>query len=168
MNNHSIVKKRTVSFLLDELILFPIFIITAILLIVIFGTPLTPFELYLRAITSFSLPFWIYSVITDSSKNGQSLGKRKMKLRVVKQTGERLTVPHALGRTAIKLIPWELSHLTFFGFMEDWGSFSMLQFISMIILYVLMFTYIVIAVKNKGERGVHDIVVKTKVISISK
>lgn len=167
MNSQSIVKKRIISFLLDEMILSPIFVLVAVLLIVIFGIPSTPFGVYLRAISSFSLPFWIYSIATDSSKKGQSIGKKKMKLRVIKLTGEKLSVKTSILRTAIKLIPWELSHLANFGFMEEWGSYSMLQFISMIIVIVLMILYSIIAVKNKGARGVHDIVSNTKVVSVS-
>jgi uncharacterized RDD family membrane protein YckC len=57
-----------------------------------------------------TLPVTLYFVLLESSPRQATWGKRKMGLRVVDRDGSRLSFAHALGRTVLKFIPWELSH----------------------------------------------------------
>ncbi|MHA2010639.1 MAG: hypothetical protein ACXADW_22150, partial [Candidatus Hodarchaeales archaeon] len=72
----------------------------------------------------------------------------------------------AISRNLIKLIPWEMVHLTFFGLSEGWGTFSIAQMISAIVTYVLIFFYVIIMIKTKGIRGIHDYLSHTQVKSV--
>lgn len=167
-SKRSIFKFRAVAFLIDIGILFPIGYLIAILLIQILGVPVTPFEMYIRAIICFSIPFWIYSIGNDFSKSGSTIGKRIMKIHVVTLEKERLRLYQAIFRTAIKLIPWEMVHLSFFGLSEEWGTFSIVQMISIVITYVLIFLYIFVMIKTRGVKGIHDLVSHTQVKFIKK
>lgn len=57
-----------------------------------------------------TLPVSLYFALLESSAWEASWGKRRRGLRVVDTRGARLSRARALGRTALKFIPWELSH----------------------------------------------------------
>jgi uncharacterized RDD family membrane protein YckC len=165
-NINSVFKRRSLAFFIDILILFPILFILNLILIIILGFPSTGFQIYIRIIISFSIPIWIYFIISDISKNGTTLGKKLMKLQVKTIDEKNLTIRNALIRTAIKLIPWELTHLTFFGLSGNWGDFSTIQIVLVIITYIMIFIYVYFMIRTKGKRGIHDLVAKTIVQSL--
>ena len=68
-----------------------------------------------------------------------------------------------LARTAIKLLPWELAHLTFFALSPQLGTFTGLQLALLVVVYGLFAFYLVVALRNRGERSLHDLVVGTAV-----
>jgi uncharacterized RDD family membrane protein YckC len=159
----SIFLSRAVAFFIDIAILYPIGFVIGFVLIQILGEPVTTFEVYIRAIMSFSIPVWIYSIGNDFSKSGSTIGKKIMKIHVVTLEKERLRFHQAISRNAIKLIPWEMVHLSFFGLSEGWGTFTITQMISVVITYVLIFLYIIVMIRKKGVKGIHDIVSHTQV-----
>ena len=57
-----------------------------------------------------TLPVSLYFAIGDSVWAGQSFGKKKTGIRVVNLNGTALSLPRSLFRTALKFLPWELSH----------------------------------------------------------
>jgi uncharacterized RDD family membrane protein YckC len=57
-----------------------------------------------------TLPITLYFALLESSAQQATWGKRKMGLRVVGSDDARLSFAHALGRTLLKFVPWELSH----------------------------------------------------------
>ena len=64
-------------------------------------------------LTSFSLvtlPVTLYFALFEASAWQATWGKRTLGLRVVGTDGTHLSVAHALGRTALKFVPWELTH----------------------------------------------------------
>ncbi|MHA2326476.1 MAG: RDD family protein [Promethearchaeota archaeon] len=162
----SIFMSRAVAFLIDIGILYPTGYLIAIILIQVLGAPVNPFETYIRAIICFSIPVWIYSIGNDFSKSGSTIGKKIIKIHVVTLENERLKLHQAISRNLIKLIPWEMVHLTFFGLSEGWGTFSIAQMISAIVTYVLIFFYVIIMIKTKGIRGIHDYLSHTQVKSV--
>lgn len=157
----SIFKRRSVAFFIDVLILFPIGFVISIILGFWWGYPSPGFEMSIRIVISFSILVWLYFIVSDISKNGATIGKRIMKIRIETIDGRKLTVKTALIRTAIKLLPWELTHLTFFGLSQGWEIFSSTQMILTIILYPMMFIYLYLMFRSKGQQGIQDMVVKT-------
>ena len=99
--------------------------------------------------------------MSDISNNGATVGKRIMKIRIETIDGRNPTIKNALIRTAIKLIPWELTHLTFFGLSQGWGIFDVTQITLTIIIYSLMFIYLYFMFRTKGQRGIQDLMAKT-------
>src|SRR5262245_33594148 len=72
-----------------------------------FGNP------YLGELTGFvliTLPVTLYFALGDASARQGTWGKRARHLRVERLDGGRLSRGRALGRTALKFVPWELAH----------------------------------------------------------
>ena len=158
---NSIFKRRSLAFLIDVLILFPIGFILSMILSLILGDPSVGFEMSIRITVSFSIPVWLYFILSDISENGATIGKRIMKIRIETMDGRRLTIKIALIRTAIKLFPWELTHFTFFGLTQEWGVFNSSQIILTIVLYPMMFIYLYFMFRTKGQQGIQDRIAKT-------
>jgi uncharacterized RDD family membrane protein YckC len=57
-----------------------------------------------------TLPVILYYALLESSPQQATWGKRKIGLRVIETEGARLKFLHALARTLLKFVPWELSH----------------------------------------------------------
>lgn len=57
-----------------------------------------------------TLPVSFYFALLESSRWQGSWGKRKLGLKVVGPGSTRLSAARALGRTALKFLPWELAH----------------------------------------------------------
>jgi len=64
----------------------------------------------LTVFSALTLPVMFYFALTESSPWQASLGKRILRLQVVRQSGDRLSVGQSILRSAVKLIPWELAH----------------------------------------------------------
>jgi uncharacterized RDD family membrane protein YckC len=125
--------------------------------------PDTGIGVWLASITTISLPSWIYFTLSDASPRGATLGKRMLGLGVATTAGSRVGLGRALLRTAVKLIPWELTHATMFALSPRLGTFSALQAGLLTIVYVLLAAYLVVALRNGGTRSVHDLVAGTGV-----
>lgn len=57
-----------------------------------------------------TLPVTLYFAVSEASAWQGTWGKRRLQLQVTTRTGRRLTLPHALVRTMLKFVPWELAH----------------------------------------------------------
>ena len=67
-----------------------------------------------------------------------------------------------LARTAVKLLPWETSHLSAFAFSAQPGvSLGVGQLIGLTIADVLIVVYLVVVACTGGGRSVHDYVAAT-------
>ncbi len=58
-----------------------------------------------------TLPFTLYHALCESSRWRASVGKRIVRLRACRRSGEPLSFARALLRNAIKFIPWEFGHM---------------------------------------------------------
>ena len=69
-----------------------------------------------------------------------------------------------LGRTAVKLLPWETTHLSAFASSAQPGvSLDVGQLIGLTIADVLIVVYFVVVACTGGRRSVHDCVAATEV-----
>ncbi len=57
-----------------------------------------------------TLPVTLYFALLESSPWQGTWGKHRLGLQVTTRTGKRLSLAHALARTMLKFIPWELAH----------------------------------------------------------
>lgn len=126
-------------------------------------TPSTGLQIYATLLVNFSLPTWMYFAASDGSSGGATLGKRCFKIYVSRKDGARLGWLHALFRTAVKLLPWELAHVSAFGLAEDLGNFSLTQNFGIAMSVVLSTAYLGFAILAPDHQGVHDLVVTTLV-----
>ena len=111
---------------------------------------------------SFSLPAWLYFLWSDRSKTGKTVGKRVFKLRVTGRIKERLGWVRALARTAIKLLPWEIVHISAFALSHEPGTLTSLQYVGLVIGNSLAFVYFLACVLTRGKRSIHDILLGTE------
>ena len=160
----AIVLKRVGAFFLDILIIFGICAPSSYLIQRLIGySPQTGFTIWTTILWSFSLPAWVYFMLSDRSKTGKTIGKRVFKLRVTGMIRERLIWGRALARTAIKLLPWEIIHFSSFALSKDLGTFTLHQYIGLVAGNALAFAYFITCVLTQGKRCIHDLLVGTEI-----
>ncbi len=101
--------------------------------------------------------------MSDHSRRGATVGKRIFRVRVTTQTGDRLSIGRAVGRTALKLLPWELAHLSAFALSTDMDQFTTEQFVGLMASNILVLTYLISFLVTGGRRSVHDYTASTQV-----
>ena len=114
-----------------------------------------------------SLPSWAYFTVFDRSLSGGTFGKRLLRLRVRTVADGRVPLLRALARTAIKLTPWELTHLAVFGLAPALGAIGGGQLAVLWFAYALLALFIGVALRTGGRRSVHDLVAGTIVTPAS-
>ncbi|WP_419962687.1 hypothetical protein [Psychrobacillus sp. BM2] len=76
-------------------------------------------------------------------------------------------VVHAICRTILKFLPWELSHYLVYRliYIGD-AEVPLNYYIIGGIIYALMFAYILTSMFTKRKKSLYDIVVKTNVVKV--
>jgi uncharacterized RDD family membrane protein YckC len=160
--------RRAGAYVLDVVLLFLVLFPVGQLLRFAIGLqpPSSPTGLgvWLASALNFSLPTWTYFVLSDGSTRGATIGKSLLGLRVTRVNDGSVGMARALGRTAVKLLPWETAHLSAFAFSAEPGvSLDLGQLIGLTIANVLIVVYFVVAACTGGRRSVHDYVEATEV-----
>ena len=154
--------KRLIAYWIDFMLLAVILV--GVQLLIYFLTGGWPFNNFhsgpaieLWVICTMSAPVWIYFIVSEY-RWGQTLEKRLFKLRVTADKGKKITFEQAWMRTLgvdayHVLLPtpwWDIPNET-----------NNLIYIpnALIILYVFYLF------STKGQRGIHDIISRTQVIS---
>jgi uncharacterized RDD family membrane protein YckC len=157
--------RRATALFLDSVLLFLVLMPAGQLLRLAVGWPSaspTMIEVWFVAVLNFSVPSWIYFIVSDSSPRGATVGKRLLGLHVARVAGQPIGAARALARTAVKLVPWETAHATF-----PLDAYPIGQWVSMILANGLMVLYLAIAALSRGRRSVHDYVAGTEVRLVS-
>ncbi|PYZ96408.1 hypothetical protein CR205_11835 [Alteribacter lacisalsi] len=112
-----------------------------------------------------TMPVSVYFIVGDSAMGGQTFGKRAVEIRTVTEAGEPVSVFRAIVRTALKFLPWELSHFLVYRLMylED-TSVPIVYYILGGTIYALMFAYILTAIFTRKKQTLYDLIVQTKVV----
>lgn len=126
-------------------------------------SPVTGLEIWLTLLLNFSLPTWLYFTLCESSPRRATFGKRWLGIEVTLENGQRLTPGKALGRTAIKLLPWELVHVSAFGLAAESGDWLAWQTVGLVLANAAVLVYLALAVKTRGRKSVHDFFAGTAV-----
>jgi hypothetical protein len=115
--------RRIAAFALDYLLISGYIVVLTIAGSIIAFGPLgdewqslfsNPWRADLVAFVTLIFPVITYFALMESSESGATWGKRRMRLRVVNLSGERLSRTQALIRSAVKLMPWQLAHTCLF------------------------------------------------------
>jgi uncharacterized RDD family membrane protein YckC len=156
--------RRAAAYVLDIAVLFLVLGPTGWLVQRALGiAPSTGFQIWLTLLLNFSLPTWVYFTVADASQAGATLGKRWLRLRASRQDGRRIGVLRALCRTAAKLLPWELVHVSVFALAQYPGDFSTAQSVGLTVANALLLAYLTTAAVTHGRRSIHDLVAGTVV-----
>jgi uncharacterized RDD family membrane protein YckC len=112
-----------------------------------------------------SLPTWAYFTLMEASGWQATLGKRLLGLRVVDTRGKRIGYGRALLRTAVKLLPWELTHLSLMLPVPIWSEGASTSVRpGLIVANALLVVYIATALLTPRKQSVHDLVSGTTVV----
>jgi uncharacterized RDD family membrane protein YckC len=156
--------RRAAAYVLDIAVLFSLLGPAGWLIQRALGiAPSTGFRIWLTLLLNFSLPTWVYFTVADASQAGATLGKRRLRLHASRQDGGRIGVLRALCRTAAKLLPWELVHVSVFALEKQPGDFSMVQGVGLTVANALILGYLTCAAVTHGRRSIHDLVAGTVV-----
>ena len=112
-----------------------------------------------------TLPVSLYFIITDSRIGKGSFGKRKMRIRVVDANNRSISVSRAIFRTALKFLPWELSHSMAYRmiYLGD-GDIQLLDYLIGGLIYTSILLYVLMAVFTKNKQSLYDRLAKTYVV----
>ena len=124
--------------------------------------PRTGPEIWRVLLVGFSLPTWLYFTVADAA-GGRTLGKRWLGLRALTGEGRGIAPARALLRTAVKLLPWELTHASAFALARAEGGFTPAQWAGVLAANVLALGYLALAAATGGRRSVHDFAAGTEV-----
>lgn len=156
--------RRAGAYVIDIVLLFAVLGPIGWLTQRTFGlSPSTGPQIWATLLLNFSLPSWVYFATSDASARGATLGKRWLRIRVSRNDDGRVGVTQALGRTGVKLLPWELVHVSAFGLAWSAGHFSIVQGVGLTLANALALAYLAWAVATRGRQSVHDLLAGTVV-----
>ena len=122
-------------------------------------------QLLIYLLVTVSFPVWLYFLSMESSRRKATLGKRLLHLEVADAYGSRISLARSALRTLVKLIPWELTHLTLCLptpiFYE--GSDDRLR-PGFWFVYGLIGLYLAAAMMTRRKQSVHDLAAGTYVV----
>lgn len=119
-------------------------------------------EIEVWVLLTMSLPVWAYFIGMEMYK--QPIGKRMLRLVVMDQVGSQIKFRQALGRTFIRLLPWELTHVIILVPQPWWGLEEPENPYLILIPNIIWIMYIVVLFFNKGQKGIHDFFARTRVV----
>jgi uncharacterized RDD family membrane protein YckC len=161
--------RRAGAYVVDIVLLFLVlFPVGQLVRLAVGWSPASPTgqEVWLVSALNFSLPTWFYFVLSDSSAHGATIGKRLLGLHITRIIGGRVSMARALARTAVKLLPWEIAHLSAFALSTDPAGFEFRQVLGLTVANGLTVVYFVVAAGTRGRRSVHDYVAATEVCRV--
>lgn len=159
--------RRLAAYIVDVLLLATVLLPVAFAVSTALGTDLTGVEVWLRQLVLISLPAWTYFILTDRLAGGRSLGKRLLGLITTGLDSQPPGWRAAIVRTMLKLLPWELVHLAFFGLSASFAVISPVQISVAGAAYALMLAYLAVALLNEGSRSIPDLVASTRVAPLA-
>lgn len=121
-----------------------------------------PLEIY--TVLTISLPTWLYFAWSEQSTLQATIGKRVFRLFVTDIGGDRIAFSRAMLRTVIKLLPWELAHLTVnlptSMLFEPEPEFRF----GLWIVFALLVLYPALVLLTRRHQSLHDLIAKTVVL----
>ncbi|GAA5520390.1 hypothetical protein Asal01_00321 [Fodinibius salicampi] len=119
----------------------------------LFGNPLSG---QLSGFVLITLPVTLYFTISESSSHQATWGKRWQAIKVVHNNGERLSRIRALGRTALKFIPWELAHTCIWQMSDSNQEPSPIILIGFILVWILVGIYLLTLLLSSKKQTLYD------------
>jgi uncharacterized RDD family membrane protein YckC len=111
-----------------------------------------------------TLPVTLYFTLFEASLWQGTWGKHKIGLRVTGTDGARVSVPHALGRTLLKFIPWELSHTSIWQLQFVPPESSPMISTGFVFVWVLIGANLLSLVLSKTHQTLYDRLARTYVV----
>jgi uncharacterized RDD family membrane protein YckC len=179
-DSFSLFWKRLLAFALDYIIISVYLGLLVALSVVIARTPAGPgFRALFNdpnsaEITAFLLlvlPVLLYYALFESSRWQATWGKRLLGLRVVTTLGAPVSLPRALWRNALKLIPWELTHACLWR-IPGWPfapeTPPLWVSVGLVLVWVVAAVYIVSLVLSRSGQTLYDRLAGVRVVRAEK
>lgn len=109
-----------------------------------------------------TLPVALYFALSEASAWRATWGKRRLGLMVVTSDGARLGLGRSFARTAVKLLPWELSHAAVWGIALAGGEPAPVHHALLALVWLLVAANL--AGIGVWRRAVYDAAVGTRVV----
>ncbi|SDJ58398.1 RDD family protein [Salimicrobium halophilum] len=108
-----------------------------------------------------TLPVFLYFSISEGSRHQGTWGKRRLRLLVTDNTGEKLTLGKALLRSGLKFLPWELAHFFIWHAALPSSLPSGVVVAGLVGANLLLVIYVAFPFFEKNSRNVYDLRVST-------
>ncbi len=120
----------------------------------LFGSALTG---ELTGFLALTLPISLYFALCEASPASATWGKRRMHLRVVTAAGERLSLGRSVLRTALKFVPWELTHALIWRFAFAGENPPAYLDVGLILVWVLIGGNLAAVLVDRQRRSLYDL-----------
>jgi uncharacterized RDD family membrane protein YckC len=157
---------RLIAFLWDYIIIagYIILLIGVSFLIRPLLIPLFTTNPLLAEINGFlfiTLPVYLYFAICEGSKWHATWGKRKMGVVVSGINGHSIRLGSSLFRSALKFVPWELSHFTIWHMVIPSKYPNSLIYSLLATVYGLVLIYLISPLWSKNKQTLYDFIAGT-------
>lgn len=166
--------QRTKAFALDYILIASYLVLVVVFAMTLYGAfPHLPQILFTNPIsgqfTGFllvTLPVTLYYARQESSSWQGSWGKHKIGLHVTSVDGQPLTFAHALGRTLLKFVPWELSHTMIWQvrFAEPGSAGETIATVGFVVVWLLIVANLLCLWRSKHNQTLYDWLARTMVV----
>jgi uncharacterized RDD family membrane protein YckC len=150
-----------------------VFISLYMLLLVLIGVTVPSFTRVFEfggqvaGIVVLTIPVMLYFSLWEASRHAATPGKRALGVRVVRSSGERLTLRGSIARSAVKFIPWELAH-TFLWRIPGWpqpeGEIPAWIVAGFVGVWSIVALNVVLALRTKRGQTAYDLAADSVVV----
>jgi len=112
-----------------------------------------------------TLPVSLYFAFSESSIRQATWGKQKLGLKVTDYNRERVSLWRSLARTALKFIPWELSHTLIWNIAFSPEASSIMINYGFVVVYVLVGLNIASLIMTEKHQTIYDFLARTYVVN---
>ncbi len=119
--------------------------------------------LYGWVFLTISVPIWLYFIFFEHSSRQATPGKQLLGLWVTTVTGEKANWRQLLYRTVLKLIPWEIFHLTFMLPVPILSDPAPAFRPGFIVGFVVLLLYLMVMPHTPRQQSIHDLIAETVV-----
>jgi uncharacterized RDD family membrane protein YckC len=110
-----------------------------------------------------TLPVTLYFTVSESSDRQATWGKKRVRLKVIDYNGKRIRFWRALARTALKFVPWELSHTLIWEIYFPSQTNSTWVNYGFVLVYVIIGLNLASLIMTKTHQTIYDFLAKTYV-----
>lgn len=172
---YATVFRRTISYLIDCLLVFVILVTVLQLMLfvpirhLVIGSDnwfKSGWNTEAYTLLTISLPIWLYFILSEVSPWQATIGKHLFQLQTLDITTKKpISLKQAVVRTIIKLLPWEIAHFTNNIPTPMWYDPNPTFRFGFVIVPLLVILYIVLASVTQNRQSLHDLIARTVVVS---
>lgn len=159
-------KKRVFGIILDYLVII-LYIGLLLLFAFVVGLIANPPQLVspwmgeLIGFAALTLPTGLYFILTESSSKQASLGKQFAGITITNQYGNKPKLRQILLRNSVKLLPWEIAHMSIWHIFVPDGAGGAFINAGLITSNVLLVTYLLTIIFRRDHGGLYDAIAGT-------